>query len=199
MQKRGQITIFIIIGIVLIAIIALTLGLRTDLAKSAVKKAASLTESFATKSDNVKVIAEDCLKSKLQEAVILYGNRKVEDYEKALANQIESSIPVCLDFSSVDGVDVNREGNIEIVTELNADKSAVSATATLNIEINHNEDHQTIENVYAEVSFAKKCCVPVRVDSDCMSKDSGTYKVCGFVFEIQDGDSLGRGGNCLAC
>lgn len=199
MQKRGQITIFIIVGVVLIAIIALTLALRTDIAKSAVKKAASLTESFATKANNVQVIAEDCLKSKLQEAVILYGNRKVENYEAALADHIKNSMPICLDFSSVEGVDVSRQGDLKVFVELNSDKSAVTATAAVNIEVERGDDHQSIEDIFAEVNFAKRCCVPVRVDSDCEAENSGTYKACGFVFEVEEGNSLKRDGECIAC
>ena len=199
MQKRGQITIFIIIGIVIITIIGLTIAFRTEFAKSAVRKAASLTESFTTKANTVQTIAEDCLKSKLQEAVILYGNRKVEDYELAVSEHIKSAMTVCLDFSSVDGVDVSRQGDITVISELNAGKSSISSTAKLNIAVEHSEDYQSIEEVYAEVNFAKRCCVPVKVDSDCLSKDSGLYKVCGFVFDVQEEQSLQKGGECLAC
>jgi len=199
MQKRGQITLFIIIGIVIITAIILTFALRTDLAKSAVKKATFLTESFSSKADNVQVIAEDCLESKLKEAVILYGNRKVEDYESAIAEHIEGTIIPCLDFSSVEGVDVSREGDIQVFAELNSDKSAISATAILNIEVDRDKDHRSIQEVYADVSFFKKCCVPVKVNSDCEAKDSGTYKACGFVFELEKGDSVKKGGECLAC
>ena len=84
MFKRGQITIFIILGIVLIAIIGVVLFLRTDLAKTTIQKAVSLTESFTSKTNEVQGIAEDCLKSKLSEATVLYGNKKVENYEQLI-------------------------------------------------------------------------------------------------------------------
>jgi|SRR3989338_543681 len=199
MLKRGQITIFIILGIVLIAIIGAVLFLRTDIAKTTIKKAVSLTESFTSKTNEVQGIAEDCLKSKLSEATVLYGNKKVENYEQAISDQIKSSLPTCLDFSSVDGVDVSREGTINVVTELSSDKSSLSATATVNIEIDRNTDHQTIEDVYAEYSFTRRCCVPVEVSSDCKAKIAGNFKVCGFLFDITEGQALDQGGECLAC
>lgn len=199
MLKRGQITIFIILGIVLIAIIGAVLFLKTDLAKTTIKKAVSLTESFTSKTNEVQGIAEDCLKSKLTEAVVLYGNKKVEDYEKAISDQIESSLPTCLDFSSVESVDVSREGEIDVVTELSDDKSSLSATATVNIEVNKDTDHQTIEDVYAEYSFFRRCCVPVDVSSDCKAESAGNFKVCGFLFDVTEGQTLDLGGECLAC
>lgn len=200
MQKRGQITLFIIIGIVIIAVIAMVFALRTDLVKSSAKKIVSLTESFTSSANEVQGIAEDCLKSKLQEATILYGNKKVENYEEAVAGHIKDTLASCLDFSSVDNVEVSREGDISVTAELSSDKSSISATAKVNIEINSGKDHQSIEEIYAEVEFYKRCCVPVRVNSDCESKDSGQYNVCGFFFDVSEGDKVfDAGGSCLAC
>lgn len=199
MQKRGQITIFIILGIVIIAIIGAVLFLRTDIAKSTIKKAVSLTESFTSKASEVQSIAEDCLKSKLQEATVLYGSKKVEDYEAAISNQIKNSLAACLDFSSIEGIDVSREGDIDVVAELSTDKSSISATAKVNIEVSRGKDHQSIEEVYAEYSFAKRCCVPVEVSSNCKAKNAGQFKVCGFLFDVSEGQSLDKGGECLAC
>lgn len=200
MLKRGQITIFIILGIVIIAIIGFVLALRTDIVKSTVQKAASLAQSFTSQANEVQGIAEDCLKLKLQEATVLLGNKKLENYEDAVSGQIKGSLAVCLDFSSVENVDVSREGDISVITELSPDKSSISATATVNLEVSSGKDHQSIGEIYAEYSFVKRCCVPVKVDSGCSSKDVGIYNVCGFEFNIQEGDSVfDMGGNCIAC
>ena len=99
MQKRGQITLFLIIAVVMLVSIGAGLYFlldynRPDVEKPSLVKSAALEAASST----MRSFVQSCLEKKTREAIDNYGIRK--DYsEELIKNYIDSSMIECVDFA----------------------------------------------------------------------------------------------------
>lgn len=69
-SKRGQVTIFVIIGIVIVVAIALVIFLRKDISESIEKVKISRNVELQQKVAEITLFVEDCLQSAAQDAIL---------------------------------------------------------------------------------------------------------------------------------
>lgn len=197
MSKRGQITLFIIVGIVIIIAIALVVVLRSSLLKASSQQAVSKTLSFSDSVEEVKHVVDTCLENSLKKGVVQLGNRRTEEYESELAQVVQSELYRCADFSQL-SVDVVRS-TPSVTISLSEDRSKVIADADFELVVKRGADVERLQSFSQELELFTDCCVPVAVDSQCRAKEDGEFRVCVSQYTLQEGDSLMSGGECLAC
>ncbi|RME55049.1 hypothetical protein D6777_01715 [Candidatus Woesearchaeota archaeon] len=148
-KKRGQITIFVILGIVILATIILLISFRKEIIPP------SSQTSINAQMKEVKQIVESCLENSAKgpiEKIALQGgylspsqdtfrlwndtpisylcfNIEDQDYcrnrlltlqnmESQLSKAIEESLPECLDFDNVRGVNIKTKGKPKVSVQI---------------------------------------------------------------------------------
>ena len=124
MKKRGQLTAFIIIGIVIVAIIILLLATQYSKLKQVQKQEISETTSFQPILAQINSLIENCIKEEAKNALDLYGL-----YESKISTHIQSHIAQCAEPL----LNSYREKSIEITAQ-----SPTSTTTLTNENINLN-------------------------------------------------------------
>jgi len=156
--------------------------------------------SFADEVDEVRAHIETCLDSSFKESVAYYANKEVEDYETEVADYALDLFKTCILFDQFRTVDVVPESVPEVAVEFQEDSRIVYATLYYTISVEKGTQKEVLEEFSTNVHLSEsRCCVPVEVDSSCNAEEEGIYRVCGFLFDVQSGDSLERGGKCVAC
>ena len=118
-KKRAQITIFIILGLVLLAVVSFAIYLRINVVEDRVGDLEQQVE-LSTQRTTLNLIVDGCLRTKAVQAIELYGVD--ESAEQLITNFIEYEILTCIDVSTFtnEGIRVyNEEGSV--TTEVSDD------------------------------------------------------------------------------
>ena len=75
MLKRGQVTLFIILGVLVLGLVALFFFLRSTVVEERVQEARPVAEDVPTEFNPVKVFTEDCLKLTVEEGMTRLGQQ----------------------------------------------------------------------------------------------------------------------------
>jgi len=163
-MKKGQATIFIIIGIVLVLIIALAFVFREGITEQLQTLGLIKEQQLSEEAQEVYDHVEDCLETIGEEAIILIGeqggtiepsgynkvrywyynsNRILEtkEIEQELSNYINSNLETCTTFEDYN-VDV---GEFEIETEILNEKTII--TANWDLEVYNEEGKEKISQI----------------------------------------------------
>lgn len=110
MFKRGQITIFIILGIVIIIAVVFGVVMRKEIVKAVSSSEEKEAISFSEQSAEVQKHVEGCLEQSLNDAVF---NSRVgsmpsitsnEDYYAQIAILVKDKINLCINFEQFSGL-----------------------------------------------------------------------------------------------
>ncbi len=75
MHKRGQITVFIILGILVLATILIATSVSNSVQKEKFQKDADETAELESKANSVKTLVEDCIEKTGEKAILILGYR----------------------------------------------------------------------------------------------------------------------------
>ncbi|MFH1332314.1 MAG: hypothetical protein ABIH63_03440 [archaeon] len=193
MQKKGQLTIFIIIGIVILFVLAVVY-----FTVYAPKRPEIPPEQFS----DVQKYVDSCVEQTLRDGVTRLGRGPNPDYEGALADYVKSYLVYCPNFTAdFPELVVKPKDIVSVNTTLTSDKSMVSAVVIYPISISKGAYTKNLERFYAEYSLVERGCASVPVNVNCRYTGSSTVtvKVTGITFTFNPGDFVGIGGVCIAC
>ena len=175
MLKRGQITLFVVLGIIIIAVIALGLFFRTQFASVGVTKEAAELSALPPDLSQLREDISDCAKQISEEALFIAGQQGgyytapdnalklglfpialgVENNAKVLVSEnklkeetaayIQNFLPGCVDF--------NNYNNFEILdqspdTEINLNEDNTELSITYRITATNKDNSYTINEPY---------------------------------------------------
>ncbi|MFH0798324.1 MAG: hypothetical protein V1906_02855 [Candidatus Woesearchaeota archaeon] len=198
MQKRGQITIFIIVGIFIVAVLILVAVLKGGTIKTAVEKELSGTSTFTAKVEEVKDIVQACMDKSLSDGFRQFAVGPVYDYKLQLSNYVRMGLPSCVNFSGL-GVNVITSQVEDVEIGYGAGNTKIMARALYSVTIMDDDNAENLKEFYSEINIIPGCCMPVEVDDDCVAVKSAKAVSCGRMFDVKEGDSLKKGGKCEAC
>lgn len=199
-MKRGQVTAFVAIGIVIIAVIVLLFFLRGYVMEATGLKEKIGTSSFVDDVEDVSDHIESCFEDSFKEAVAYQADKKITNYEKEVADYTLNRLKQCVILEQFKTVDVIPNEEPEVIVEVQEESKIVSGTLYYNLIIKKDDKQENLDEFYTSVELSeRRCCVPVKVDSNCIGEEDGIFHVCGFMFTIEEGESLKKGGKCIAC
>lgn len=150
MKKRGQVTVFIIIGIVLVAIISLVIYLKTSISRTDSETKIKEIVSFADAKLAVKEHVENCLKSALTESVPNLAGRQfnsIEQYELTAAMFIEDRTKACINLNMFKNFKVTADLNkIKVEVFTSKDKGIITAKAYLDVNIKSDDKTEKLHD-----------------------------------------------------
>ncbi len=193
MEKRGQLTIFIILGMVILAVLVLVFFLLYRPSPLGV-----VPEQFSS----VQEYVDSCVEQTLRDGVTALGRGPNLNYEAALADYIKNYLVYCPNFT-VDFPDliVRPKDIVFVSASLSNDKSLVSTIVIYPITVRKGVYTKTLERFYAEYNLINHDCASVPVDAECKAQISApvTVKVAGITLTFKPGDFVGLGNTCIAC
>jgi hypothetical protein len=189
-KKRGQVTVYVVLGIV----IFFTLVVFGYLVFSG---RVSIIEVSSSDFDEVKTHIESCIYQVLENGIRFYGNSQGVDYELNLENYITDYLPLCINFSMFNRVEVEAYKIDDVIVSLDDEK--VKAKVVFPVTIRRGNDEKKFTYFYSEFVLKEKGCVNVHVDNNCKALESKTVKMMNLVLNYEPGDFVGVGGKCIAC
>ncbi len=198
MQKRGQITIFVIVGIFIMVVLILVAVLKGGTIKSAVEKELTGASTFTAKVEEVKGIVQACLDKSLSDGFKEFAVGPVSDYKLQMSNYVRFELPKCVNFSGLD-INVVTSEVEDVKISYGAGNTKIMAQAYYGVTVMDDDNVENLKEFYSEISIIPNCCMPVEVDDGCVAVKSARAVSCGRIFDVQEGDSLNKGGKCEAC
>jgi len=194
-SKRGQVTLYIIIGLVItIAIILLIVVLNRNWNSETPK-----TFIFQNKVESLKDHITKCLEGSAETTIYELANEKVGDYEGELEKRIRKRVESCSDLDTYEGLVVEQDGIKSIGVRISEGKTKVTVEMVLPLKIKGDGKESGLSKFSAEVKLLKECCIPVEVDEECKSLETGEFKSCGIILKLDKGQKVQYGGKCVAC
>ncbi|MBU2589152.1 MAG: hypothetical protein KKA65_02995 [Nanoarchaeota archaeon] len=156
MDKRGQVTIFIILGIIIIVAVIVGLILSKTFQKSAAEAQFDASASFSEQVNYVQKHIEDCIEEKLTETIPYFANKNIEteeEYKEAVAYFVNDRLNSCLDLNQFTGLDISKDEEREVTIVLDNKRTLLSATVEFNVKITKEDNSETLSKFYAEKSL----------------------------------------------
>ncbi len=194
MQKRGQLTIFIIIGIVILLVLGIIFFMMYK-----PKPPQVVPEQFS----DVQKYVDGCVEQTLRDGITFLGRGPNPDYNNNLADYIKQYLVYCPNFTAdFPDLEVRQKDIVSVAVSMNDDKSLVSAVVVYPVVVTKSGYTKTLERFYAEYPLvAEYNCASVPVDAACKAKISSplTVKVGAITFTFKPDDFVGIGNTCIAC
>lgn len=210
MQNRGQVTVFVALGIIILVVIGIVILMSTSLKQETPFKVLSTEKEVASVREYVTSCLDESLKSAIAYCSGTFaktGLPKCPDYQTDIAGMVVESfctcVPNCIDFSMFKNVQVEAKGDIDVEAKLTDDKKKVTVTMQYPILVRKGESEHLIGTkespFFAEYYLEQSSCVPIKVDENCIATEAKTVNILGIVFEYNIGDQVKLGGSCIAC
>ncbi|MDD4878673.1 MAG: hypothetical protein PHO02_06610 [Candidatus Nanoarchaeia archaeon] len=156
MLKRGQVTIFIILGIIIIAAIVFGISMRKQIAAAVSGTETSDALSFTEQSQMVKEHVEDCLKESLKVSVDspFFTDRylPLEQYKSELASLVKENTDNCINFNEFPVLEISKGNKFDVEIVLNEKMTQITAIAYLDIAMTKGEDKMRFSEFSASLS-----------------------------------------------
>ncbi len=193
MLKKGQVTAFIIVGIVLFVIVSFIIISRSKL----LTQPKIFDEQLKFKIINY---VEGCLKQNLEESIALTKGdpERVSDME----DYIFVHLSECTQFNEVDFKDLKISKRLKDVKVLfNHDNSRIAVSVDYPLTITSKAGNLELKEFSTEVALKRNFCFNIRVNNqeECIAQEDKFISSVGLSREVRVGDSLLAGGVCLAC
>lgn len=181
-MKRGQVTIFIIVGIVILSLLIIFFFVA--------KKPILKLQNPST----VKEFTESCLETTLQKSIEINGkDGNIENINKFIRLHFKE----CLDFSSFKTMKIEIEEIESVSTQIYSTKAITNVV--MPITITQKQNIIKYPEFSASISLTCSSCIPIAVDASCNAIESKLFSACGLSKQFNIGDSLKINGECLAC
>ncbi|RME54234.1 hypothetical protein D6777_04465 [Candidatus Woesearchaeota archaeon] len=198
MQKKGQITIFVILGIIIVVSIVIVAVLKGGEVKRVVKEKVGMTVEFSNEADEVKAIVQKCIEQSAKQSFNALLLKNVNNYKEIMEEIIKANLPSCVDFTNLT-FDVTTGKLRSVKVDYKEGLSKIIVDVNYDVVIKKEGMTNKISSFYTEIDREPDCCVPVLVDEDCKAKIGTKSKSCGRIFLIEKGESLKKDGECVAC
>lgn len=145
MQKRGQVTIFVILGIIIIVAIVFGITMKKQIAQTLRGSETAETLSFTEQAQEVKKYVEDCLKESLIDAkdAMLPLNMDPEDYNNQLQRGVKERTIACLNFRQFADVEItDNKDEMTVEISRNSKRTVITAIAKFDVLIKQGENAQ---------------------------------------------------------
>ena len=152
-EKRGQVTIFVAIGIVLVAVLVIAIGFRGQITEIVTKQGTETQTGFQSQVDEVRSHIEGCLSNSLKESIFLLSTKKVGDYNQELANEVTLRAGLCLNLESFSGLTVKKLAEPKIEIFRNSGDTTITATMIMPIRIEQEENSEQLEKPFFKSSI----------------------------------------------
>ncbi|MBM3199422.1 hypothetical protein FJZ53_00695 [Candidatus Woesearchaeota archaeon] len=213
MANRGQVTAFIIIGVIIVVAVLVAVYIS----RSAVPRQEDKFRYIGTEEKTLKVrgYVISCLDESLKNAVSYCsgnfpaGGPKCPEYEVNIKDRMQESfcscIPECKDFSEIENVRVEVQGEFDMEVVLSADKKRVIVTLTYPLLVKEGESENmlgTRESPFTvDYKLEEGSCVQVKIDNreSCRATEEKTVKLLGLILTYKIGDRVAIGSTCIAC
>lgn len=215
MKNRGQVTIFVILGFVILTIVVILVYTYS----SALRKEEPLKESIIEgEVSDIRGYVTSCLEDSLKNAVEYCsgtisktGSPKCPDYEYDITERVKDSfcncIPRCNDFSALQNIQVEVKGEMNIETKLSNEKKEVTTLMEYPLSVKKGgSEHMlgTKESPFIAKYFLEETdCVPIQLEDNdhekCEAAEEKTVEILGLILIYHPGDKVMIGGNCIAC
>ncbi|MBI2667312.1 hypothetical protein HYX17_00915 [Candidatus Woesearchaeota archaeon] len=192
MQKRGQATILVVLGIVLIALIAFFLFISGKISLK------PQPEEFP----DVELYLQRCLDDtvKIGQGIAI----KSDDFKSSLEEYIKTNLPLkCNDFSKFSGYNINAEAVNDVKVVLIQDKNLI-VEVDWPVRITKGDKIISLNKFVSKTSLKISFCFPIIVDRNCKAIESKQINVMGIQKKFNIGDKVsfnikGSGDVCVAC
>lgn len=192
MLKKGQITLFLIIGIIIFAIVSLIIISNDKLTKSKISE-----EELKLKVTNY---VEGCLKQTFEESIAITKGSpeqvsEIEDY-------IVIHLSDCTQFNETEFTNFKINKKLkDVKVSFNQDFSKISANINYPIEVNDKGKIIKFEIFSSEIPLKRSFCFDVKINNkqECIAQENKFVSAAGLSRDVIIGDSLLAGGVCLAC
>ncbi|MFH1065404.1 MAG: hypothetical protein V1734_02770 [Nanoarchaeota archaeon] len=136
MFKRGQITLFIILGIVIITVVVFGIMMRKEIVKAVSSSEEKNAISFSEQSAEVKKHVEDCLGDSFKKAKdsMPPANIPPEEYNDALIRATKERMLTCLNFRQFGGVEITEKSK-DMAVEIIRTTKLTSTTVIVQFEL----------------------------------------------------------------
>lgn len=211
MKKKGQITFFVILGLVILTVILIIVYFSS----AALRTGEPLKEVIIEEDVSmVKGYVVSCLEDSLKDAVsycsgnLADGGPKCSDYELDIAARVKEGfcdcVPDCTDFSSIENIIVEVKGEMSVTAQLTNDKKKVTVRMEYPLLIKKGGSEHLIGKTespfFAEYALEQSDCVIIDVDEDCIAAETKTVEVLGLILTYRENiDKVAIGGTCIAC
>ncbi|MBI2673129.1 hypothetical protein HYX19_02615 [Candidatus Woesearchaeota archaeon] len=193
MFKKGQVTAFIIVGVVLFVIVSFII----------ISRSKPLTQPKVFDEQlKLKIInyVEGCLKQNLEESIALTkgDSERVSDME----DYIFVHLSECTQFNEPSFKDLKISKRLKDVNVLfNQDNSRIAVNIDYPLTITSKLGNLELKKFSTEIVLKRNFCFDVRVNNkdECISHEDKFVSSVGLSREVRIGDSLLAGGVCLAC
>lgn len=156
MSKRGQVTIFVILGIVILFIVILGYSFRTSIFKTSSETAIKETASFADEVNGVRAQVEDCMESALSEAIPWFGNtpfKSYDEYYTAVGSFVSDRMKACLNVAQFRGLSIDKQNDPVVTVFADNQKTMITAIAKFDLKITKAESEQTLSEFQAKINL----------------------------------------------
>ncbi len=156
MDKRGQVTVFIILGIFLLAAVIVGLVISNAFTKGAAEEQFDESASFSKQVDFVQEHVDECVEEKLTEAIPYFANKNiesVEEYKDAVSTFVKQRMDSCLRFEQFEGLEIDAEDEKSVKIAMDEKKTLLSALVKFDLTINKEDSSETLSEFYAEKSL----------------------------------------------
>lgn len=215
MTSRGEITIFVVLGLVILVIIGIILLITSSsLRKEMPFKLLSIEEEVS----DVREYVTSCLDESLKNAVAqcsgtnpLTGEPKCPDYETELAGKVVNNfcncIPRCNTFP-FEHIQIEVKGGIDIEANLvkgeDGNEKEVIVTMEYPLQVKKGDTEYllgTTEPFVAEYPLKQSGCLPIPVNENCEATETKTVNILNWEFTFHEGErvAISEAGACIAC
>ncbi|HII16120.1 MAG TPA: hypothetical protein HA362_07475 [Nanoarchaeota archaeon] len=163
MQKRGQVTIFVILGIILVAAIIVGIVLRKDIVSAVSRSETTTAASFQEQAEEVKAHVEECLTDALKEAVfhsIIGSSTSLtqEMYYEQVSLFIKDQLNACIDFTLFPNLYITRGGQTEVRVygDSKEPPTKIQADLKMRVDITRGEDHASFDELTGTIPLKSR-------------------------------------------
>lgn len=191
MQKRGQVTIFIVVGIIILVLVVLAFYFY--------REAIPIVQKPFTESEDVREYVQSCVDQTVSKGIETLAKGEFASYEQELESYINTYLALCLDFSAFPDLVITYKGDVSSKVSLSDDMTFLDAVVFIPITVQKGKQKAEYESFQYSYDFQKRDCVHIRVDANCQALESKTTKAAGIIWTYNVGDYVMAGGNCIAC
>lgn len=158
-MKRGQVTVFVILGIIVIIAVILGFVLRQSFTESAAEAETKEIISFSDEVRDVRKHVEDCIGQALEDSWVLCNKPTIaneREFTDCAEYIVEDRTGACLDFSQFKMVKVIKEEDIRAYVNLDSKRTLLSATMESKIKIEKDENSETLSEFTSELLLKTK-------------------------------------------
>ncbi len=198
MNKKAQMTIFFIIGLVFVILVSIMIFSQRNLISSDKNKISSV--SFAEDSNNIKALKDACIEESIQKAAVYRSFEDTEENEKELEEYIKYYAYNCMNFNSYvqQGYTVSKTTPTSASTIVNVDinDETITVSGKYPVVIQEGEQISTYSDFsysYEKSRFLNLANGEATKNTNLVSSDGGTFSLSigeGTSFTDYNGNKL---------